>query len=263
MVDHSKDKLAGTRLLVQIGKQSVKGRLDLEQAFSQNLGSKNFFHRTLDGSSPPITSGDNSVTAFLLSESPSVAGESDVLVFESALKRWGDRVDAGALALLATILHKAKHVHDHRLFFHYWLSENMRSWLGPRGFDLPASVGDLEALRQRIQNMLTMGINLRGRSSAEFLAAQFEVMSGTAGHQVGAGYVLDSIVAASSFAGAGLLETVDVLSMSPHNRADLCDCFGLLAGTFYGRSRLVELETFGEQLTEFFRIEVEEKGDQR
>ncbi len=263
MVDHSKDKLAGARLLVQIGKQSVKGRLDLEQAFSQNLGSKNFFHQILDGSSPPITSEDNSVTACLLSESPSGTGESDVLVFEAALRRWGDQVDGGALALLATIFHKAKHAHDHRLFFHYWLSENMRSWLGPRGFDLPTCVEELKTLRQRIQNMLTMGINLRGRSSAEFLAAQFEVMNGTGGHQFGAGYVLDSIVAASSFAGAGLLETVDVLSMAPHNRADVCDCFGLLAGTFYGRSRLVELGTFGEQLTEFFRIEVKEEGDQR
>ena len=156
-----------------------------------------------------------------------------------------------AAALLEVIALAATRQDDDTLFFHYWLSERIRFLLGPRGFDREKLGAHVLPLRSRIQNMITLGINLRGRPAGEFLAARFAIAEESGNQVSGSGAVLDALVSSASFAGAGLLETIDVLSLVPGCADDACMTFARLAGLFYGEKRLLAIRTFGEPLSAF------------
>ncbi len=250
MVDPTTDKDEGAALLTRVALHCAQSRKDRQVASRLALGSGQFFREVL----PRADQQDLCLEGNLLDPSSSESLIDPALGIEQAfiqqLKDSTESEDVAAV-LLKVILHAARHAHDPQFFFHYWLSENLRAWFGPRGFAVLLENPRMTALRQRIQDMITLGINLRSRSPQDFLAARYALESRQDKGQDRSTMILDALVASASFAGAGVLETIDVLSCSPKHAKAACATFGLIAGTFYGHNRLCCLRTFGRPFEEF------------
>lgn len=248
MVDANVDKSEGALLLFRVASSiygsRVRGRHELATPtfFSESLGKL---------TSPQLADVDGGHLALELIQSDTPVQTTDEEVFRGALETFPDQTDSGARALIQVIWNAAHVESEDNLFFHYWLSEKLRSWLGPRGFTDAKTRQVVVDLRRHAQEMLTLGINLRGRSPAEFLAARFSIANNQKTDSNSASAILNTIVSCASFAGAGLLETLDVMSLSPPCPQASCTMFGLLAGRFYGLKRLLALETHGQVFQSF------------
>ncbi len=151
-------------------------------------------------------------------------------------------------AVLAALQLRALAACDDTMFFHYWMSGELRSWFGPRGFE---AAEKFATLRQRVQDMITMGINLRGRRPEEYLAARQRWGQRSESGSSEFALVFDALLSAASFAGAGLLETMDVLVRDPICPRAGVLTFARLAGLFYGRNRLLNLRTLDRPFHSF------------
>ncbi|MFT7619866.1 MAG: hypothetical protein ACI97A_003523 [Planctomycetota bacterium] len=254
MVDTTADKSDGAEFLSQVA-QHLHASRDNDGLDSRlDLASPQFFSDSLQEFScnRSSSSGSENQISFELIDSKIDPGMDDEALFSTRFESFSSLPDAAPRALIHVIWNAASIEPETNLFFHYWLSEKLRSWLGPRGFCSPGNKEAVASLRREAQRMLTMGINLRRRVPADFLAARYAISDPLESSDLDGGAILNTIVSCASFAGAGLLETLDVMTLSPPSPGPTCAIFGLLAGRFYGKKRLMALETHGQKLEAYF-----------
>lgn len=120
-------------------------------------------------------------------------------------------------------------------FFHYWLSETVRGWFA----DTRADAASLRASRARFQDMVTLGINLRGWTEPEFLAAWHEV--GMPG-EVTATSAFGGAVACATFAGPALHRALGAAAWTGEPAWAASLTLARLAGAYYGTAGIDRLE---------------------
>ena len=160
-----------------------------------------------------------------------------------------DPMDQAAAALAALAFLLAKSTNDSRLHFHYWFSERIRSWLpswieAAHGQARSRDRDLLTILRRDMQDLVTFGINLRGRSKLDFIAAAkglFDDKAWSSRHRSVLGW-LGMATAAASYAGADLPLAFDVCGRMTEQSCETAALLGLLVGAFNGESRLRQSE---------------------
>ncbi|MCB9832741.1 MAG: hypothetical protein H6807_09725 [Planctomycetes bacterium] len=148
----------------------------------------------------------------------------------AAVAAAGEDLDEACRRLFAAWLDAARRADPGRHWFHYWTSETLRREL-PRD-DL---VGAAARVRLEIEQRITLGINLRGRSDREFRAAVLQVDAVEAAPSESAALdALRVILQCSSFSAADLPRALALAGLGPARPEPPRTLFALLAGAYHG-----------------------------
>jgi hypothetical protein len=164
--------------------------------------------------------------------------------------------DRWALGLWTALIAEALAAENIGKHAHYWLSELLRSWL-PEWASLAEDSQEGDAwrcVRSEIQDMIALGINLRGRPRSAYFAAALAEHEKAGGEAMGTLAIVKSIATTMTYAGAAFLEALRLLGRAPGRPPAAGNLAGLFIGAFYGEAKLRAFEREAPELESAFDV---------